>query len=434
MRAVFLLNLKSLQTKYWFIPSIMALAATVLSALTVALDNRLGSGWVQSLPWLHVSQPVGARSLLSTIAGSMITVAGVTFSVTIAALATTASTFGPRLIKNFMQDRGNQVTLGTFISTFLYCLLVLRTVRSPLDGAEAGTSFVPQVSVLVALVFALASLGVLIYFIHHVPESLSVSRIVARLGRDLEKQIDELYPTPAQEGAPTSKADASKGSVIRSGRSGYVQFIDREGAVALARKHGLTVSYLCHPGQFVGAFTPVVRVECPDVPDQALRALNKAVVVGSEQSSTQDLLYNLDRLIEVAARALSPGVCDLFTATSAIDWLVAGLDKLTQRHVASPVRIEVEGGSVTYCSPGFTQLFNKPLTHLRPYVARDVNAARHLLKAMHMPAGRPLLPERRLLLRRHATAIRQAAAMQLSAADDRAGLDQAHAAVIRALG
>jgi uncharacterized membrane protein len=185
MRAFIILNLNTLRSKYWLVPALMALGAIALAISVVAIDRILGAHWIESVPWLYANEPTGARSLLSTIAGSMITVAGVTFSITIAALATTASTFGPRLISNFMQDRGNQVTLGTFISTFLFCVLVLRTVRT---GEDEQAVFVPHLAIIIALLFALASLGVLIYFIHHIPESINISNVLARLGRDLHDQ------------------------------------------------------------------------------------------------------------------------------------------------------------------------------------------------------------------------------------------------------
>jgi uncharacterized membrane protein len=154
-----------LRGSYWFLPALMAAGAVALSFAAVALDARLGDDWAEGIGWFHQNKAEGARNLLATVAGSMIGVAGLTFSIAIAAVMQAAQNFGPRLIVNFMRDRGNQVVLGTFVATFVYCLMVLRTVQ----GASEGTAaFVPHLSVLIGVVLALASLGVLIYFPHPV--------------------------------------------------------------------------------------------------------------------------------------------------------------------------------------------------------------------------------------------------------------------------
>ena len=145
------------RTSFWLVPALMALAAAALSYATVALDRRLGSEAMGTLGWVWSGGASGARSVLSTIAGSMATVAGVVFSVNIVALTLASSQFGPRLLRNFTRDLGNQLVLGTFIATFLYCLLVLRVVRSTDEG-----SFVPELSVTCAVLLAVAGVGVLI--------------------------------------------------------------------------------------------------------------------------------------------------------------------------------------------------------------------------------------------------------------------------------
>jgi uncharacterized membrane protein len=142
----------------------MALLAILLGALMIWVDVRLGSNWIKGVSWYQQIRADGAREVLSTIAGSMVTVAGVVFSITIVALSYASSQYGPRVLTNFMSDRGNTITLGTFIATFLYSLMVLRTIRGGDD------EFVPQYSVIVAMLLAVCSIGVLIYFIHHVPQ------------------------------------------------------------------------------------------------------------------------------------------------------------------------------------------------------------------------------------------------------------------------
>ena len=126
-----------LQTSFWFLPASMATLATASSFVLVQFDAWLGVEVVRDFGWLYTFGPEGARAVLSTIASSMITVAGLTFSITMLTLQLASSQFGPRLLRNFMSDRGNQLVLGTFIATFVYCLLVLRTVR----GTEGPASY-----------------------------------------------------------------------------------------------------------------------------------------------------------------------------------------------------------------------------------------------------------------------------------------------------
>ena len=146
------------------------------------------------LPWLYAARPDGARSLLSSIGGSMIGVAGTTFSVTIAAVVYASGQYGPRLLSNFMSDRGNQVTLGTFIATFVYSLVVLRTIRSPGEAAQASAAFVPQLALLVGVVLVLCSIAVLIFFIHHVPSRIHINSVIERIGDRLIEEIDNRFP------------------------------------------------------------------------------------------------------------------------------------------------------------------------------------------------------------------------------------------------
>ena len=185
-----------LRGTYWAVPSAMAAAAVGLSVAMIQLDEATTATMLERWSWVYTGGPEGARAVLSTIAASMITVAGVTFSITIVALTLASQQFGPRLLKNFLRDLGNQIVLGTFVSTYLYCLLVLRTVR----GSDAE-EFVPHLAVTVGVVLAILSLGVLIFFIHHVATSIQASRIIANVANDLELAIERMFPDAIGEDA-----------------------------------------------------------------------------------------------------------------------------------------------------------------------------------------------------------------------------------------
>ena len=438
MRALLLLNLASLGGKYWLIPTIMAVSAMALSFAMVWLDASLGTKWAEQVPWLYANGPTGARALLSTIAGSMITVAGVTFSITTVAIATTASTFGPRLIGNFMRDRGNQITLGTFIATFLFCILVLRTVQSQDEGAE---SFVPHLALAVALLLAMASLGVLIYFMHHVPESLHISNVVAGLGHDLRDQVEQLFPDPLDEAetAPSAQTDRlteRPGTEIEAGADGYLRYVDIDDLVRQAERHDLFIALHRRPGEFVAAQDVVAVVHADAPSDAEIRGeVQKAWVVGTYRSRQQDVIYGVNRLVEVAARALSPGMNDVFTAKNAIDWLGGALAHLVGRRIADGVRCDEEGRPrVALRARSFEEIAGAVFDQLRPYVARDRNAALHTMGMLRHVARHAEDRGRRVILLDHAKALRDLSSEMMSDASACAELEAAYEDAAAALG
>ncbi len=255
-----------LGSTFWFVPSAMLAAVVVLFVVTLQWDQSL-RGNFSSMPLLFSGGPTAARSVLSAIAGSIITVAATTFSLTIVALQLASSQYSPRLLRNFTSDVGVQVVLGTFISTFLYSLLVLRVVRASVDGAP---TFVPVVSVTTAVVMALLSVGVFVYFVQHIASIIQSSTIVERAQKDTVESVsrlEDLGPThgPSErELAARFRRAASAGGepeVVRAERSGYVQYIDADALVeAVAAWDPVAVEVPFGPGHFVAAGLPLAKV------------------------------------------------------------------------------------------------------------------------------------------------------------------------------
>ena len=192
-----------LRTGFWFVPLLMLLLACGLALGMLYLDERLDPGIKSSLAWAYSGGPEGARSLLSTIAGSMITAASVTFSLASVALSIASQQYGSRVLRNFMRDRITQVLLGTFVSTFVYSVLVVRAIR----GSDQAGGFVPAVSVTTAILLAVFSLMLLIYFIHHVSASIQASHIVTTIAEDMSEAIPKLYPSETGEGLAMGTAE-----------------------------------------------------------------------------------------------------------------------------------------------------------------------------------------------------------------------------------
>ena len=440
----------AVRSSYWFIPSLMALGALSLSFVLIGIDGRVGPGWIRDVPFLYGNKPDGARAFLSTIAGSMIGVAGVTFSITIASVVYATGQYGPRLLSNFMDDRGNQITLGTFIATFLYCLLVLRTIRSADEGnsAAAAAEFVPHIAILAALVFALASVGVLIYFIHHVPESIHVSNLIAGVGRDLRTKIETLFPEQIGAGDTTRDAERDDDAVtevpdgfyddaerVRADGAGYVTGLDADALLDLAVEHDMLLRVRHRPGDFVAEGDTLVLAWPPDhVSDEAADAIRTAFAWGRQRTARQDVRFLVNELVEIAARALSPGVNDPFTAISCLDWLSASLKDLAARDFPGAQRYDDDGRLRVVAFPTtFDDFVGGVYAQLRPYLSADRNAALHALKTIGEVAGRITDDSQRDALRHQADALLDGCESNLSLEADRLSVRKRHREVTRLL-
>ncbi|MEJ5979527.1 DUF2254 domain-containing protein [Novosphingobium sp. PS1R-30] len=387
-----------LQQSYWFLPSIMACAAVLLAGCMIWLDSHEGSAWMDRFAWFYASRPSGARQVLAAIGGSMITVAGTVFSVTIAAVVYASGQYGPRLLSNFMRDRGNQVTLGTFIATFLYCLIVLRTIRSPEEAG--GVGFVPNVALLVAVLLAICSIAVLIFFIHHVPSKLHINSVIEDVGQLLLNEVEHRFPrfvgkpkgTETGEGVPTSPAlcrdtsdgDASNGKLVTARSTGYIQVMRDEDLLALAAEHDLVLRLRYQPGDFVHRGRALLEAWPPEGCDGDIcRKLSDAFAIGSQRTALQDLRFLIDELVEIAARALSPGVNDPFTAVTCLDWLGAAMTELSGRDVPSHLREDESGALRVVARPQtFSHFMDRGFGALAQYCAGDMVAALNFLNAL----------------------------------------------------
>jgi uncharacterized membrane protein len=341
----------SIRTSYWFLPSVMVVGALALYTLTNRLDEADRPEWLREIGWVYSGGPDGAREVLSTIAASMMGVAGVTFSVTIVALSLASQQFGPHLLYNFMRDRGNQVVLGTFISTFVYCILVLRTIYGENDGVD---EFIPYIGTTAAVLLAIGSVGVLIFFIHHVSMSIQAPTVVTDVARSLHRSI-------ARHGKHLAGRDPSEselaeierelqGLLVREARAvcceeeGYIQAIDQKRLFELARRHDLLLRLPHRPGHHVLLTEPIAHVSPVERCTPAVEAeIHEAVVIGARRTALQDLEFSVDQLSEVAVRALSTGINDPYTAVNCVDRLGATLAHLIREGFPSPYRVDEDG-------------------------------------------------------------------------------------------
>lgn len=410
-------RLKAIRASYWFVPSIMAVVAVLLGGVMIWIDARLGTGWIKGVSWYQQIRADGAREVLSTIAGSMITVAGVVFSITIVALSYASSQYGPRVLTNFMTDRGNTVTLGTFIATFLYGLMVLRVIR----GGEE--EFVPQLSVMVGLVLAVCSIAVLIYFIHHVPKTIHINHVVARIGeqlvRDTEKRFPALIGEAPREVPRTVRALVAPFATVRSTTTGYLQDLEEEKLLRLAERADVLVRLRYRPGDFVMAGRGLADVSpASEVDEQFEESLRACFTTGVKRTPEGDLMFLVSELVEIAARALSPGVNDPMTAVTCLDWLGAGGTEFARRELPAPVRTSADGTPrVIAQAADFGHFIELGFGRLRRYCAADMIAALHYLRVLGEIAASCREAGQVGILQEQAKRLAEEAGAELSGAD-----------------
>ncbi len=338
------------RSSYWFVPTVLSVLGIVLSVVLVAVDRQQGAVWLDEASWLYQGSAEGARALLAAVAGSMITVAGVTFSITIVVLSLASSQFGPRILRNFMRDTGNEIVLGTFVATFLYCLLVLRSVRG------GDNPFVPHLAVSFGVFTALASIGVLIYFIHHVSGLIQVDNVVAAASHDLERVLDHPFPEIDPDRAARGEEILAGESIVILGTlTGYVQNVDAGGLLDLATEREWVIRVLARPGQFVVQGQAVAEVwgatggEEVDVG----HAVRERFYVGAGRTPNHDLVAAIQQLVEIGVRALSPGINDPFTAVTCVHRVSAALCGFVRR--PPPARRYFDDG-------GHLRLVAEPIT------------------------------------------------------------------------
>ena len=403
---------ESLRSGMWFIPTLLVIAAVVLAFALVAVDGLIGREALQEWPLLFGAGAEGSRGVLTAIAGSMITVAGVTFSITVVALSLTATQYSPRVLRNFMRDRANQVVLGVFVAVFAYCLIVLRVIRG---GDE--DPFVPEVAVLAGVMLGLTSIGFLIYFIHHVAVSIQAVSIIASAAHETLDAIEHLFPEDlgdsSDEDAVRDEVPPPHGTVwqpVRALRTGYLQSIDSAAVLKFARRRRTVVRMERAIGNFVAAGTPLASIAAASPPDdEAVRELNDAYVTDLQRTVGQDASFGIQQIVDIALKGLSPGVNDTTTAVICIDHLSSILARAAVRRFESPVR-EV-GGVVRVVArgPTFRTLLSDAFDQIRRNAAGNVAALLRMLDAVEAVASVTRSAPRRRALREQAQLIGQVA-------------------------
>ncbi len=405
--------LEALGDIFWIRPVLLVLGGTALGQVMVMLEQA--EARLPFLPegWLYGGGEAGARDMLGTVAASTIGVAGTTFSITVAALSLASGQMGPRLLRNFVRDPGNQMALGIFLGTFAYSLVVLRTVRSVEEG-----SFVPQLGVTLALLMALVCVGTLVWFVHHIASSINVETVIEGVHTELLEAVARL-----EKGAPAPTPAPPAGAAIVLPAHGYLRAVDAEALADWAAERNAILVLRVRPGHYLFPGGQVAEVTPATEAEAAVEALRDAFAIGTRQAAAQDVEFAVRQLVEVALRALSPGINDPFTAIAVLDRLGATLCAMVPRRLPSHV-IERDGRVLLHQRvTDYAGLCDAMFHAIRQNAAGNAAVLIRLLEVLDRVHAVEHRAERRAELRRHATLALAAGRIGLADPADVAALE-----------
>ena len=422
-----------LRTSLWFVPGVEVAAAVVLFAGTLAADRAAYHGEFTLPGWVISGSADAARQILTAVAAAIITVVGVVFSIILVTLTLASTQFGPRMLRNFIRDRGTQVTLGTFVATFVYSVLVLASI-----GVGSHGDFVPHISVTVTLGLMVIDLAVLIYFIHHTAISIQLPQVIASIAADLAEAIEEQgggsaksQPEKGPSVAELLARAEQKGAVLLAPASGYVQFIRHQNLVRLATRADAVINLEHRPGHFIVRGHRFATVWPPEAAPLVRQALGRAHIVGPYRTLTQDVSFGIDQLVEIAIRALSAAVNDTFTALTCIDWIGENLCKIVTRWHPARVHRDAEGFiRVIAAEPGYERLVQRSFEKIRQSsMGMPAVMIRELEALARIMAETTTDGQRRVLLEQ-AAMIDRASERSVPEAADRADIRRRYEAIL----
>lgn len=422
MTARFRKLLADLSETFWLMPAMMVLAGVAAALWLVQLDRSgLLPRWLLE-DWLYDGGATGARTLLGAVAGSTIGVAGTVFSITIAALSLAAGQMGPRLLRNFTRDRGNQFTLGAFLGTFSYALIVLRSVRTEDEGG-----FIPHLALSVGIGLAFVCVATLVYFVGHIAGRINVDTVIDLVSDDVHSAICRLT-TDTRQCDPPPLTFWRKASPVCDLRRGYLQHLDEEGLADWATEHETAIRLLVRPGDYVFPGAPIALMMPPV--EGADVAIRNATALGPQRVSSSDLRFVIRQLVEVAVRALSPGINDPHTAISVLDRLGAALCEMKTLRLPTGVWLRNDQPVLVVPQIQYEQLINTMFHMIRQNAAGNAPVLMRQLEVLTQVVSCERDRTRMAALKRHADLVLADAERDIVTPGDLEDLRRRHRAFI----
>jgi len=427
----------NIRATYWFVPAVMTLLAAVLAVTVFWVDQTIPIYLVQDKWFIfHPETVAEARSFLNGIADTSLGVAGVVFSITLVPLSITSTQYGPIVLRGFLRDRGTQLVLGAYTATTFYCLCL--QVRLPDTGNPAM-----QLSATIAFYMLSTSLLLLIYFFHHVADSLQASSVVEQVSGELEQVIEQDYPlekattsvNPQRAEELVRHTTLSEGTVITANREGYVRAIDYGYLVNVASEHKLILRIERLPGDFVSRGDPLLTV-WPGILDKRTKLLgNRAYMLGKNRTLFQDTEFGIYLVVAIAVRALSPAINDSNTPVLCLNRLGAALGMLAERQNPSPYYYDKDHElRLIRETVSFERLVGVAFDMIREYGRTSAEILIKMLETIRSVTAHTHSDSQRKVLLRHATLIEHDARIGLPSEYDRQRVHNSYEQTIRAIG
>jgi len=375
-----------LNGSFWFIPILMLLITMSSAIGFVYLDSQIAYSPEGVLKYILPASVESARSILGIIAGAMIGVAGTVFSITLVVLTLASSQLGSRLVRNFMYDKLNQVVLGTYVSSYVYCLIIISSIKE-----KESFNFVPAISVLVALALAIAGIILLVIYIHHVSMSIQSDKVISDISDAMSKSIRKLFPDDIgyEEEKRTPDIDKLKQKYafkqeVRCKRSGYLQSVDGDGLLSIAQENDCITILYHRPGDYLVQNMVLCEVFCNEECSEEIHdKILDNFIIGKIRTPLQDAEFSIRQMVEVASRALSPGVNDPNTAIACIDNLTSVMCYLTGVKFPTPYRYDSDNKlRVIADNHTFAGMLNAAFNQIRQYAEGSPSVMIRLLEAM----------------------------------------------------
>lgn len=377
---------RTLLNTFWFVPGLISLIGPLLAFFLLKLDHDLNP---DRMIFVFSGGVTEANTILSTIAGSLITVAGLAFSITIVVLQLVSSEYTPRALRGFLQDRVTQVVAGGFFAIFAYSLIVLARVR---ESSSADPGFLPVISITVAIGLGFFGLVLLLIFVHHTGRIIQVSDIAARLTAQTIQAIQQPPYLELEQNAQPGKEVSrmiqtwhieEMSGRIRATQAGYVQRIEFTHLLKSPLFTELHLRLLVCPGDFVTEETVIAEIwPASAVNEDSTRTIRKNIVIERERDITQDVRFGVRQLADIALRALSPAVNDPTTGVLCIKYLQAVFEHLVQHTTQIGIyRFVGEHGDLEIRQPAF-QEYLEVFPEIGHYAGGNIRVIETLLTAL----------------------------------------------------
>ncbi|SMO87495.1 Uncharacterized membrane protein [Saccharicrinis carchari] len=425
-----------LKSTFWFLPVVFILLAIVFALLFAYFDSQVQFPDKGIWPYILVGSASSARTILATISAAMIGVAGTVFSITLVALTLASSQFGPRLIRNFMYDRFNQVVLGTYIATFIYCLMVLNTIKE-----TDHLIYIPSLSILFAIIAAVANIILLVIFIHHISVSIQADKVISDISESMSKNISSLFPDtlddvkskrPHYDEKALKNACTTKQTILAA-KSGYLQYIDNDALVALALDYDFLIHLNCRAGDYLVKESELGTVYAgKNIEDEQIKKISHQLIIGQTRTRQQDAEHAIHQMVEIAARALSPGVNDPYTAIACIDNLTSTMCYLSRVKFPSKHRTDKDKRLRLIVETfSFNGMLNAAFNQIRQYAKGSPSVVIRLMDALITIDQFTHKPDYKISLKKHAEMIMNMAKESFTEPNDIKDVKERYALIVK---